>query len=324
MKQPEYILNKLYALIDFIPMPILVFQIPNSTFDNKPHNIHYVNKTFTEILGYKKSDIVDHFNWFKIAFPDSTYRQKIIQEWQNNITKPLEQTGEYLNSKVKIRCKNNEERWFKIYTELRRKVFPGLYIVTFSDITLEMENNQLLKDSNPTDTLTKLVKKHYILKSIEGEKARVNRFGEPFSIIIAQVDNLIDIDENYGQKGVDYALTNLARIIKNKVRKIDIISRWDEDKFLILSPKTKADQAYKVNKIILQRINNFPFNFDNSALNISVTIGISEYQINENINRTIERAESALYLSKKKGKGYIIRPGIKKNYKVEPRFATTK
>jgi diguanylate cyclase (GGDEF)-like protein len=320
MKQTAYQMDKFYALIDFIPLPILVFQMPNITFNYVPHTTHYVNKKFTEVMGYKKEEIPDHKIWLQLAFPDSDSRQNIIQQWENNIIKPENKVGGYLVSTVEIMCKNNQTRWFKIYTELRRKIYTGLYIVTFCDQTMEMENINLKKMCISTDSLTKVANKQFILRSIDDEAARVNRFGEPFSIIIAHIDNLMSIDESYGQDAVEYILKTLAEILRTTIRKIDLISRWDNDEFLILIPKTHAEQAYKINQSILDNINNFPFLFNDNSLNVSVTSGISEYHINESVSSTIERADSALYLAKTRGKGYIINPEIENNYPKKSRF----
>ena len=318
MQQPVYLANEFYALIDFIPLPIVVFQMPENPFEGVVHKTHYVNKAFTEIMGYDASDIPDNFSWFELAFPDPSYRQEVNNEWQNNIIKPLDKAGDFLSNSVKIKCKNNEERWFKIYTELRRKISPDLYIVSFFDQTIERENNKLQKSCISTDPLTNVANKQFIMKNINDEVARVNRFGNPFSLLIAHFDNLLAIKNSHGQDGVDYILKTVSRLLQSKIRKIDLVSRWDDDKFLILIPRANTEQAYKVNEMILEKIKDFPFN--NTQLHVSLTIGIAEYQINENVNNTIARADSALYFGKTTGSGYIVRAHMKKNYAPKPRF----
>jgi len=322
MQQSGYLMDEFYSLIDFIPLPTVILQLPQDPFADEPHVIHFVNKRFTEVMGYELAEIPDHNQWFRLAFPELHYRQEINQAWQKNINKPQDKAGDYLDSAVKVKCKNNDERWFKVYTELKNKIFPGLYLVTFCDYTSERENDQLHKICDSTDPQTNVANKHFILNSLDDEVARVNRFGDSFSLIIAHLDNLEDIEESYGQEGIDYVLKSVAGVLQTKVRKIDIISRWDDDKFLILIPKTNAEQAFKVNEIILEKIKSFPFRFKGTSISASVTIGIAEYQINENVKNTIERADSALYLGKASGNGYIVRPHMKNNYTLKSRFAS--
>jgi len=320
MQKPVYLWKEFYALIDFMPLPTVVFYMPEDPFDDTAHNTHYVNKAFTEVMGYEMADIPDHLSLFQLAFPDSTYRQEVNHEWQNNIIKPLDIAGDYISSAIKIKCKNNDERWFKIYTELRRKIFPELYIVSFYDQTIERENNKLQEMCVSTDPLTNVANKQFILKSINDEVARVNRFGNPFSLLIAHFDNLVAIKKDHGQDGVAYVLKTVAGLLKSKVRKIDLISRWDDDKFLILIPRANTEQAYKVNEIILEKIKEYPFHYNETTLHVSVTIGIAEYQINENVTNTIARADSALYFGKSAGNGYIVRAHSKNNYAPKSRF----
>jgi len=313
--------NELYSLIDFFPLPTLIFRLPEDPFADTSHVTHFANKRFVELLGYDVLDIPNHLMWFQRAFPDPVYRRQVMQEWLHNIDKPLDKAGDYLSEAVKIRCKNQQERWFKVYTELKQKIIPGYYIVTFCDNTCERENDELQKNYVSIDPLTNVANKQAMLKSIEDEVARVNRFGDPFSVIIVHMDNLIDIDEHYGQDSCDYVLKTIAGILQSKIRKIDIIARWDDNKFLILIPRTNAEQAYKVNEIILDRIKAHPYKFQNQTLAISATMGIAEYQINENVEHTIGRADSALYLGKASGQGYIIRPNMESNYTLKSRFS---
>jgi|GEM_PF-3083851 len=321
MEEVDNAVDELYSLIDFIPLPTLIFRLPETPYTDASHITHYANKRFVEVLGYDVIDIPNHQVLFQRAFPDIPYRQEVMQQWLHNLDKPLDKAGDYLPKAVKIRCKNREERWFKIYTELKKKIFPGFYFVTFCDNTCERENDELQKNYVSKDALTNLENKHSILKSIEDEVARVNRFGDPFSVIIVHLDNLGDIEKNFGSESRDYVLKTVAGILQTKVRKIDITARWDNDKFIILLPKANADQAYKVNELILDRLKGFPFKYRNQTLYVSTTMGIAEYHINENVNNTIARADSALYLGKEPGKGYIVRPHIESNYSLKSRFA---
>lgn len=311
----------LYALVDFFPLPTVIFRLPDDPFSDASHVTHYVNKRFIEVLGYQVTDIPSHQVLFQRAFPERSYRQKVMQNWTHNIEKPLDKAGGYLSEPVKIRCKNNQELWFKIYTELKRKIFPGFYLVSFCDNTCEHENTELHKNYVSIDTLTQLQNHQSMMKSLADEVARVNRFGDSFSIIIVHLDNLARIKEEFAQEGNDYVLKNVAAMLQGKVRKIDIVARWEDDKFLILIPKTNADQAYKMNELILDRLKEFPFRRGTRDISVSATMGIAEFHINEDVNNTIARADSALYLGKASGQGYIIHPYRQNNYSIKPRFS---
>ena len=51
---------------------------------DKREKFTIINKKFTEISGYHYSDIPDIETWFKKAYPDLTYRNRIFSKWRQN------------------------------------------------------------------------------------------------------------------------------------------------------------------------------------------------------------------------------------------------
>ena len=91
---------------------------------------------------------------------------------------------------------------------------------------------------NKIDTLTGLDNR-YSFYEFTGRLSR-SRSGESWTIAILDIDNFKSINEIYGNLEGDSALRNLARIIKDCVRKTDFAARYGGDEFVIIT-KVKAD-----------------------------------------------------------------------------------
>jgi diguanylate cyclase (GGDEF)-like protein len=129
---------------------------------------------------------------------------------------------------------------------------------------------------------------------------QAQRYGVPFSLLILDIDDFKKINDELGHLAGDIALRKVARAIKKGTRKGDIAIRWGGEEFLLLLPYT-ADPlpiGEKIRKLI-------------NAVSIdgygplSVSIGATTYREGDTIDSMLQRADSALYSAKMKGKNRV-------------------
>jgi PAS domain S-box-containing protein len=110
-------------------------------FMDKNGDYQYVNPKFTEITGYKLSDIPHRQAWFEKAYPDPSYRKEVINNWLDD--KEDEKSGEKKPRVYKITKKNGTTGFIR-FIPLRLE--NGEYILTLEDITYRKMAEEALRE----------------------------------------------------------------------------------------------------------------------------------------------------------------------------------
>lgn len=153
-----------------------------------------------------------------------------------------------------------------------------------------------------TDYLTTLTNRFSFEQRLGGEIARVERFKEPLSLIVLDLDNFKRINDRYGHPTGDEVLLSVGKVLLNNVRQIDVASRLGGDEFALLLPNTALDQAFSVAEKLRAAINSAlkQLKQDASASFGVVTLAKGESQID-----FLRRADNALYASKNSGRNKV-------------------
>lgn len=153
-----------------------------------------------------------------------------------------------------------------------------------------------------TDYLTSLTNRFSFEQRLGSEIARVERFKEPLSLIVLDLDNFKLINDRHGHPTGDEVLISVGKVLLSNVRQIDVASRWGGDEFALLLPNTSLDQAFSVAEKLRAAINSAlkQLKHDTSASFGVVELAKGESQIN-----LIRRADNALYASKNSGRNKV-------------------
>lgn len=178
----------------------------------------------------------------------------------------------------------------------------GFLIITY--IVSELKNSLLKhKDLASTDPLTSILNKRafYELSAMELQKAC--RFNHSLSILCFDIDNFKYVNDNLGHYTGDILLKIVSNIIKNNVRKIDVVGRLGGDEFAILISRTNAEAAYfvanKLRNLLLEAMqqNGWPATF---------SMGLATFQRPpETVDELIQKGDILMYTAKKNGKNRI-------------------
>ena len=185
---------------------------------------------------------------------------------------------------------------------LQNLLFSNLLVIIFlAFIYYFLHVRYRFEEMAVTDKLTGLFNRHKLYEIADHEVTRSKRTGEPFSIIIFDIDHFKKINDTYGHDVGDYVLAAVAKLVQKHIRKYDYLFRWGGEEFVILSPHTDSKGAYKLAEKIRRLIESFEFE---KVGHISVSLGVSQFypETDENIESVIKRADNALYQSKREGR----------------------
>ncbi len=167
-----------------------------------------------------------------------------------------------------------------------------------------------LDQNSRTDSLTGLSNRRDLLEKLNYEAKRFERSKNPFSIILADIDNFKAINDTYGHGGGDYVLVELANLLARNSRDQDIVSRWGGEEILILLPETDASGAKYLAEKYRKLIESHNFHFDGNQISVTMSFGVnmvfSKNDSNDFIEAVIKRADNCLYEAKKNGKNQVV------------------
>ncbi|MCR4421587.1 MAG: diguanylate cyclase [Exilispira sp.] len=172
---------------------------------------------------------------------------------------------------------------------------------TFLENILSFLNNQyLLTQENMYDPLTKVLVRNNFLNKLKNALSKV----KSGSLLFIDIDNFKSINDIYSHDFGDKVLSKVAYIIKNSIRKVDIVGRYGGEEFLVFIPQTTPEAAL----IIAERIRTNIVN-ENIINNqrITVTVGLSRYPEDSIFSDIlISKAEVANRFGKLTGKNKVV------------------
>jgi diguanylate cyclase (GGDEF)-like protein len=153
-----------------------------------------------------------------------------------------------------------------------------------------------------TDPLTGLANRRVLLDRLEVLMARARRFSEPVALIMLDIDDFKVVNDSCGHDVGDQVLKDVARILLETSRDVDLPVRWGGEEFLLLLPSTDLPSAESVAEWLRGRIEQHAFG---DAGSLTVSIGISGLKDLDTADSLIGRADQALYASKSRGKNCV-------------------
>ncbi|MEO8012395.1 MAG: diguanylate cyclase [Dokdonella sp.] len=180
----------------------------------------------------------------------------------------------------------------------------AFFLVLLSRYRIGVKSARKLAVAARTDPLTGLPNRRHLLELMEYEAHRVDRGGRGFCVLMADLDNFKTINDRHGHDIGDQVLCEVARRLRDTVRKQDTVARWGGEEFLLLLPDSNEAGALTLANKLRERIATDPISMIGGleSVVITVTIGFSEYRTGMSLHECIRIADEALYRGKRGGK----------------------
>ncbi len=165
---------------------------------------------------------------------------------------------------------------------------------------------QKLEREAITDALTNVYNYRFLISSLETEIKRARRFKQSFSFVMLDVDNLKAYNDRLGHLRGSQALKEIAGLIQEHSREIDLVSKYGGDEFGILLPQTRLADASKVTRQVVSAVARHRFDKNKTGL-LTCSAGVAMFpRDGQTVHEIIAAADKALYQAKRSGKNVVL------------------
>ena len=176
-------------------------------------------------------------------------------------------------------------------------------VVTFKDISEEKKTRDRIRFLAYHNSLTKLPNRYYFFEQIEKEMQNL-KDQEKLGLILMDVDNLQNINDNFGPEIGDLVIIEYAKKLTSHQFPL-FVAHLDSDEFGILVKD--IEENIKKDAIFFLESVKDPFLINGKNIFVSVSMGISIYPTDaRDPGELLQFAHIALYHAKRKGKGQIL------------------
>lgn len=178
--------------------------------------------------------------------------------------------------------------------------------VAVNKLQLEAANAQL-QELALHDGLTGLLNRRHWESCLEREFARHNRYSNPASLVLFDIDHFKRLDDTYGHQAGDEVIRQVARITREMVRDTDYAGRYGGEEFVVLLADTPLQGASQFAERLRMAIEQLQISHEQLSLQCSVSVGVACTRTDmANHQALIEAADKALYQAKSAGRNQVV------------------
>lgn len=177
--------------------------------------------------------------------------------------------------------------------------------------TFAIENIMLLEKTEImaiTDELTKLHNHRFFVRSLNEELKRAARYKQNLSLIMIDVDHFKHYNDTQGHLMGNDVLKEIARIMQNNIRDIDVVARYGGEEFAIVLPQTDKAKASVTAERIRAAVEEFDFpkGENQPGKRVTISLGVS-MSPDDGLTgaELVGRADEMLYKAKREGRNRV-------------------
>jgi diguanylate cyclase len=248
-----------------------------------------LKKVFTEIIGAIKNTNQD--------FSKSENQLEAINE---ALAPSLSEADvERIVNQIKTEINNLESS----STSFRKQLQQATHEIDQLKIKMARYRKEALKDP-----LTRIDNRRGFEKKLNEAIGSANDVGTSLCLIMADIDHFKKINDTHGHLVGDNVLRMVAATIKESIKGKDLVARIGGEEFAVLLPETPADGAVKLAeymRLAFERLDLKKKNTGENLGKVTLSFGVTVHKKNESAEDFVNRADEALYQSKKTGRNKV-------------------
>ena len=212
-------------------------------------------------------------------------------------------------------CKDGSSIWMELSLSFIRDKDqkPTAIIIVSRDIDDRKRAEEALRKSEEryrelsiVDDLTQLYNSRHFHEQLKSEASRVNRYGQPLTLLMADIDNFKSFNDAYGHVEGDEVLSRFGQVVKRCLRETDSAYRYGGEEFTVLLPMTTSKDGLILAERIRKELKKEIFSpLSGEEIHVTMSIGLGQYQPHEDMKIFVRRVDELMYQAKKNGKDRV-------------------
>lgn len=179
----------------------------------------------------------------------------------------------------------------------------------YSTLRSRADRYRMMRRVLEQDGLTGLFNRSRLTASLIQELNRAKRYGGEFCFALLDVDHFKYVNDTYGHPVGDSVLQSLARILKQRVRKTDIVGRYGGEEFGIVFLNTNIRDARSMLDQIREEFSNLVHVIPEGMFQVTFSAGIADFPAFLEVKELYDEADKSLYKAKQSGRNLIVLAG---------------
>ncbi|MFC4158345.1 GGDEF domain-containing response regulator [Chitinimonas lacunae] len=175
-------------------------------------------------------------------------------------------------------------------------------------VKTKIERYRALRRSMFHDSLTGLLNHTSTKRVLDQAVSAAASDNGVLSVAMIDIDHFKKVNDTYGHPVGDQIIRSLAWLLKQRLRKTDIVGRYGGEEFLVGLPGTAADHAFEVLDRIRRDFSQIKHPFNETWFNTTFSSGIASFPAIESSEGLVKFADEALYQAKRGGRNRVMLP----------------
>ncbi len=183
----------------------------------------------------------------------------------------------------------------------------------------DMKRVTALERDAVTDPVLGIYNRRYLVQRLEEEFDRAQRYQEPLSVILLDLDRFKHVNDTLGHPAGDQVLYDLGQLLAHAVRLSDIVARYGGDELLVIAPNTSplfaVELAERLRQIVEQHlVKVMDASGQYQTLPMTLSAGVASLALDDLTSQSlVHHADEALYSAKQEGRNRVVFYGSGRN-----------
>jgi diguanylate cyclase (GGDEF)-like protein/PAS domain S-box-containing protein len=155
------------------------------------------------------------------------------------------------------------------------------------------------------DPASQVANRRYLDQQLFQQFAQHSKYGTPFGIMLADLDELKNINDTYGHVAGNAALVTVARTLSGCLRASDVLGRWGGDEFLVILPGITKDILADTSERCRALVARSAVPVEGSQIQVTISVGAAMNAPGDSAESLFNRADQHLYSSKQSGRNRV-------------------